>query len=136
MSKGEFYRYFIPEEKPSYVMLRVSNIYGFMETGKSVLSRKIGGRIESECEKRKWDFLFIEGRRQQDILSWVEEHKDEIKGLDYIMLLYDDAGRFFMSREGTTKERRETLKDYMEIRHIFEEQGFKRGVIGLSLIHI
>jgi len=131
MSKGEFYSYFMPSEKPDYVMLRVANIYGFMESGKTVLSRKIGARIEEECEKRKWGFLFIEGRRQQDVLSYIEEHRDEVKGLDYVMMLYDDAGRFFMSRESTTKERREVIKDYMEIRHIFENFGFTRGVIGI-----
>jgi len=131
MTKGEFYSYFIPSEKPNYVMLRVSNIYGFMESGKTVLSRKIGARIEEECEKRGWGFLFVEGRRQQDVLTYIEEHRDEIRGLDYIMLLYDDAGRFFMSRESTTRERREVIKDYMEIRHIFESFGFTKGVIGI-----
>jgi len=131
MTKGEFYSYFIPSEKPNYVMLRVANIYGFMESGKTILSRKIGARIEEECEKRKWGFLFVEGRRQQDVLTYIEEHRDEVRGLDYIMMLYDDAGRFFMSRESTTKERREVLKDYMEIRHIFESFGFTRGVIGI-----
>ncbi len=131
MGRGEFYRYFMPEKKPDHVALRVCNIYGFMETGKSVLSRKIGARIEKRCEEKKWGFLFIEARRQQDALLWIEEHKDEIRGLDYVMLLYDDAGRFFMSREGTTKERRQVLKDYMEIRHILERHGFRQGVLGI-----
>jgi len=131
MSKGEFYRYFDRREKPGYVDLCVANIYGYMKTGKTTLTRKIAARLEDKCAEKKWDFLFIEGRRQQDVLSWVEEHKDEIRGLDYIVIAYDDAGRFFMSREGTTKERRETLKDFMEIRHIFEEIGFKKGVLAV-----
>ncbi len=129
--QGDFYKYFMRREKPSYVDLCVANIYGYMKTGKTTLTRKIAARLEKRCEEMKWDFLYIEGRRQQDVLSWVEEHKDEIKGLDYIVIAYDDAGRFFLSREGTTKERRETLKDFMEIRHLFEEIGFRKGVLAV-----
>jgi len=129
MSKGEFYSYFDRREKPNYVDLCVANIYGYMKTGKTTLTRKIAARLEERCEKKKWGFIYIEGRRQQDVLSWVEEHKDEVRGLDYIVIAYDDAGRFLLSQEGTTKERRETLKDFMEIRHLFEDVGFRKGVL-------
>jgi len=128
---GDFYRYFDRREKPNYVDLIVSNIYGYMKSGKTTLSRKIGAKIEERCEEKKWGFIFIEGRRQQDVLNYIEENKDEIRGLDYIMITYDDAGRFFMSRESATKERRETLKDFMEIRHFFEGIGFRQGIVSI-----
>jgi len=124
-----FYNYFDSKEKPNYVKLRVANIFGFMETGKTVLTRKIASRLEEICEKKSWGFLYIEGRSQHDVLEYIRNNRDEIKSLDYVVLGYDDAGRFFLSRESMTKERRNVIKDYMEIRHFFEEIGFKRGIV-------
>ena len=65
MRRSDFYGYFLGG-KPNYVRLRVANIYGYMETGKTVLSRKIGARIEKRVVENGGGFLFIEGRRQED----------------------------------------------------------------------
>ncbi len=127
-SKGRFYRYFIPEEIPGYVDLRVANIYGYMTSGKTTLSRKIAARIEEEVGD-KWGFIYIEARRQLDALEWCREHYDEIKDLKYIVIVYDDAGRYYLSRESSSGSRREDVKDFMEIRHFFEDLGFTRMML-------
>ncbi|MEM4619996.1 MAG: hypothetical protein QW607_07255 [Desulfurococcaceae archaeon] len=127
MVRGILYRYLIPSEI-DYVMVRPLNVYGFMESGKTTLSLKISSRIEEEVGD-KYGFICLVGRRQKDILNYLEENRDVVKGNQFIVLVYDDAGRYYMSREASTSRRREEIKDFLEIRHVFEGFGMERGVI-------
>ncbi|MEM4618961.1 MAG: hypothetical protein QW607_01975 [Desulfurococcaceae archaeon] len=127
MVRGILYRYLIPSEI-DYVMVRPLNVYGFMESGKTTLSLKISSRIEEEVGDR-YGFVCLMGRRQKDILNYLEENKDVVKGNQFIVLIYDDAGRYYMSRESSTSRRREEIKDFLEIRHVFEGFGMEKGVI-------
>ncbi|MEM4847447.1 MAG: hypothetical protein QW794_06790, partial [Thermosphaera sp.] len=127
MRRGLLYRYLIPSSI-DYVMLRPLNIYGFMESGKTTLSLKISARIEEEVGD-KYGFICLLGRRQKDILQYLEENPDVVRGNHYVILIYDDAGRYYLSRESSTQQRREDVKDFLEIRHIFEKLGMSKGVI-------
>jgi len=132
--KGKLYRYLVPDPKVigDDVYLAVLTTVGYMWSGKTVLSRKIAAKTERYSKEHNWNFLYVEGRRQSDIISYFEDNKDELKGLNYLMITYDDAGRYYLSREGTTKERREELKDFLEIRHIFKRLGFSKGILAIN----
>jgi len=122
--KGKLYRYLLPDwSEVKSVYLAGLTIAGWMWSGKTVLSRKIGATVEEYMDEQKRSFLYVEGRRQKDVLNYFEENRDEAK-CDYIFITFDDAGRYYLSRESTTKERREEIKDFLEIRHIFEGYGF------------
>ncbi|MEM4620541.1 MAG: hypothetical protein QW607_10050 [Desulfurococcaceae archaeon] len=127
MVRGILYRYLIPSEV-NYVTVRPLNIYGFMESGKTTLSLKIAARVEEEVGD-KYGFICLVGRRQRDLLNYLEENKDVVKDNQFIVMVYDDAGRYYMSRESSTSRRREEIKDFLEIRHIFEGFGMEKGVI-------
>lgn len=127
MRRGLLYRYLIPSSI-DYVMLRPLNIYGFMESGKTTLSLKISARIEEEVGD-KHGFICLLGRRQKDILTYLEENPDVVRGNQYVIMVYDDAGRYYLSRESSTQQRREDVKDFLEIRHFFEKVGMNQGVI-------
>lgn len=126
MVRGILYRYLIPSEI-NYVTVRPLNIYGFMESGKTTLSLKISSRIEEVGDNH--GFVCLVGRRQRDILNYLEENRDVVKGNQFVVMVYDDAGRYYMSRESSTSRRREEIKDFLEIRHIFEGLGMQKGVI-------
>lgn len=132
--KGKLYKYLVPNPEVigNDVYLAVLTTVGYMWSGKTVLSRKIAAKTEKYVRDYNWNFLYVEARRQSDVISYFEENKDVLKGLDYLMIVYDDAGRYYLSREGTTKERREELKDFLEIRHIFKKLGFSRGVLAIN----
>ncbi len=131
--KRRLRRYLIPED-----IVELSDIYlativnvGFMWSGKTTLARKIAAKVEKKIvEKYKLSFIYVEGRRQSDVLSYFDDNPDELRN-DYIFVMYEDAGRGFNVREMFKAESREQEKSFLEIRHEFKRLGFRKGILAI-----
>jgi len=120
-------REFLDNSLDSVYPATIVNV-GLRWSGKTTLTRKIAAIIEEKVVNAGKNFIYVEGRRQSDVLNYFDENPDELRN-DYIFILYEDAGRGFHSRELLYASQREQEKDFLELRHWFEDHGFRKGVL-------
>ena len=119
---NRLFKYLNPELR-NYIKFRGWTIVGYMESGKTTLALTTAAILE---EKRSGDIIVLKAQKFGDILHYIEDNTDEVRGFNYAYIILDDAVRYAHSR--SRKEQDRDIADYFEIRHFFEDV-WKRGVV-------
>jgi len=126
-------KYFIPPRNPEefkICRLRTLTYVGYMEMGKSTTEKTLMARVSRTLyELYKVEPLNIIGKNLIDIVKWIDDNKDLVKGTHYINMFVDDV-LFSGTSTERTKGKRVAEKLYANIRHELEKRGF-HGVLRL-----
>jgi len=126
-----FTRTLTPIKSDDRIRLRTHTIVGYMESGKTTMAKSILPIIRPRIEEMKYEnILPIYSLSFLDIIHYLKENIDEVKGTDYIYMIIDDAALFQLSREFGKSHNIMASKLFFWIRHIFEKEPYNfRGSI-------
>jgi len=126
-----FTRTLTPIKSKDHIRLRTHTIVGYMESGKTTMAKSILPILRPRIEEMGYEnILPIYSLSFLDTINYLKENLDEIRGVDYIYMIIDDAALFQLSREFGKSHNIMASKLFFWIRHIFEYEPYNfRGSI-------
>ena len=126
-------KYCVPSKEAGiergYVDLRSISVVGFMGMGKTVFAAHLASILKKRLrEEHGVELLAINGRSIVDVVEYLRDNHDILRGLKALYLFLDDIFYMGLSREAS-KAKQLAEKYYSDIRHKFEDIGFNNGIL-------